>query len=323
MDARYPLTLRRQRQSSAIRNLLADVHLKSSMLVQPYFIYQGLKSSEALPAIFGQLKNTPETLLKEIEKGLENKIQSVLTFHVPQEKKAKDFNYDFDLEIISGVKKRFGHDVVLMTDLCLCSHTLDGHCGFTTPQGDIDNHSSVQELANKALLFAQAGADVISPSDMMDSRIGAIREKLNQGGQEKTLIMSYSSKFSSQFYGPFREAAHSAPSFGDRKSYQIDPRNLKDALASSARDASEGADILMVKPALAYLDILAKVKESYSHLPLAAYQVSGEYQGLKLMSDHGLLSFEQALLETLYSIRRAGADIIITYGANQLGLQLK
>jgi len=315
----YPLNLRRSRQNLSIRNLLADVQLSSSQLIQPYFVYQGLNESEELKALSGQRQHTADSLLKEIEVGLENKINSVLLFIIPNKKSFHDFDYSFDTNIIENVKRNFGHDLVLMTDICLCSHTQDGHCGFTNKQGEILNDPSVKELARKSLQFAQAGVDVLAPSDMMDSRIAAIRNILNQNQLEKTLIMSYSSKFSSHFYGPFREAAQSTPSFGDRKTYQIDPRNLKDALHSSDRDALEGADILMVKPALAYLDIISKVKSKHSHLPLAAYQVSGEYQGLKLMAEHGLLDFDLALKETFYSIKRAGADLIITYGANRLG----
>lgn len=316
----FPQNFRRVRQNPAIRRLLSDTQLNPAQFIQPYFFYEKLKQREDLSAIHGQYKHTTDSLLREIELGLENQINSVLLFPIQNEKRTDDFTYDFDLEVFRGIKHRFGQDIVLFADLCLCSNTQSGHCGYVNNHGVIENNSSVQELARKAGLYADAGVDVISPSDMMDDRILAIRSELNRGGHEQKLIMSYSTKFSSCFYGPFREAADSTPQAGDRKSYQISPDNLKDAIRCSIRDLDQGADILMVKPVGSYLDILLRLKQhpALETAPLAAYQVSGEYQGLKVMADQGLLNFEAALVESLIAIKRAGADLIISYGANNL-----
>ncbi|MBF0360017.1 MAG: porphobilinogen synthase [Oligoflexia bacterium] len=313
-----PLTLRRGRRNKKIRDLLSTTFIPTSSLIQPYFIYQGLKNSEELGSIAGQKKHTLHSVIKEIEYALTKKVSSFLLFIVPEQSKKiassniSDFHFDFDAETIRQIKNTFKDDIVLFTDLCLCSNTADGHCQVAN-----DNDLTVKILSKKALIYASAGADVISPSDMMDGRIKSIRNNLDLNGYNDRSIMSYSSKFSSNFYGPFRAAAESTPSHGDRKSYQLDPRNVGDAVRSSLRDIEEGADILMVKPATLYLDIIYRIKNHQvsKDFPLAAYQVSGEYQSLHLMAKENLLNFDDAYLESLYSIRRAGADLIITYGA--------
>ncbi len=319
METQFPMTYRRLRRNTALRRLVADTHIRPEQLIQPYFIYEGIKEAAPLENFFGQYKHTPDSLCRTIEQGLEKQCTSALLFFVPQNKAASHFNYDFDTKVLEQVKRQFGDNLNLFVDVCLCSNTDTGHCGFLGGNGAIDNHSSVQELANKALAYAQAGADAVCPSDMMDDRIAAIRQSLDEHGQSEKMILSYCTKFSSSFYGPFRDAAKSAPSLGNRKSYQIDPANSKDALRCALRDAEQGADILMVKPGLAYLDIIHRIKThpDLSTLPLCAYQVSGEYQSLYVAAENGLFNFEDALLETLIALRRAGADMIISYAANR------
>lgn len=299
--------------------MFSTVDLRSNQLIQPYFVYEDLQESQELSSIFGQKKHTLESLKQEIELGLKAGVTTPLLFFIPKNKQVDNFSYQFDTKVLSEVKKTFADDITLMTDMCLCSQTESGHCAVFDQNDKIDNHATVMELVKKSIAYAQAGSDAICPSDMMDNRIGAIRTSLNKEGCEETLVMSYSTKFSSNLYGPFREAAESAPSKGNRKSYQIDYRNESDAIRSSLRDMEQGADILMVKPAGFYLDIISRIKNhpQMNHMPLAAYQVSGEYQSLYLMSQHKLISFDDGYLESLYAIKRSGADMIITYGANK------
>ncbi len=315
MDNVYPLSLRRKRQSKKIRNLFDTVRLEPQQLIQPYFVYENLHEAEPLNSIAGQYRHNLESLKKTIEHGWRQDISTVLLFFIPAK---KTFHYDFDAQVLQELSQTFGQDIVLATDICLCSHSLTGHCGLVDEEGRVDNNSSVQELVRRSLIHAQAGSDLLSPSDMMDSRIQAIREALDTHHFHESMIMSYSSKFSSAFYGPFREAAEPAAGFDNRKSYQIDYRNPQDAIESSLRDTREGADILMVKPGGAYLDIIYQIKHhpKLSHQLLASYQVSGEYQGLQLMAQHQMVSFKEAYLESLYALKRAGSDLIITYGAN-------
>jgi porphobilinogen synthase len=242
---------------------------------------------------------------------------------VPGAKKLKDFSPDFTAKQISAIKKRFGSDVFLSVDVCLCSSTAHGQCGILTPEGDhVDNGATVAELARAAVAFAQAGADCVAPSDMMDGRIAAIREALDAASLERTLVMSYSAKFHSKFYGPFRLAADSAPkgqvALKDRATYQIDPGSLRDARASSLRDAEEGADILMVKPGLPYLDVLSRLSAEIPK-PWAVYEVSGEFAAVELMAKQGLINGPAAHVEAWTAFVRAGASMIITYGARYAG----
>jgi porphobilinogen synthase len=327
--ANFPLNLRRKRLTPQLRSLFSTISIDKNHLIQPYFIYEDLPQAVELTSLRGQWRHNLPSLLKSLENFIKVGGSSVLLFIVPKHKAEENFDHSFDELVISTIKKQFGRSLIVFTDICLCSQTHTGHCGlFTRPVAEIegahqtdhpsiDNDASVKALVHKALCHARAGADVLSPSDMMDDRILAIRQRLDSAGLSEKLIMSYSTKFSSNLYGPFREAAESTPQFGDRKTYQISPTDPQDALSCSVRDAAQGADILMVKPATFYLDMLYQIKHhpQTSHLPLCAYQVSGEYQSLHLMEQAGFLKFEDAFHENLIAIKRSGADLIITYGA--------
>jgi porphobilinogen synthase len=313
------LSLRRLRQNPWVRDLVREHRVSVSQLIQPYFVVDGISAREPIPGLTGTWRDTPSTLLKQMEFDLEAGVRKILLFGVPSEKKLKDFDYSFTTKQIAAIKKRFGSDVFVSVDVCLCSSTSHGQCGILTPEEDhVENLATVSELARAATEYAQAGADCVAPSDMMDGRIGAIRASLDRAGLERTLVMSYSAKFHSKFYGPFRVAADSAPkgstALKDRATYQIDPGSPRDALASSLRDAEEGADILMVKPGLPYLDVLAELS-SKIHKPWAVYEVSGEFAAIELMAAQGLINGPAAHLESWTAFVRAGASMIITYGA--------
>jgi porphobilinogen synthase len=315
------LSQRRLRQSSLVRELVREHRVSANQLIQPYFVVEGIKDREPIPGLTGTYRDTPNTLLKQIEKDIEVGSKKILLFGVPSSKATEGFSYDFTASQIAAVKKRFGDDVFISVDVCLCSYTSHGHCGILNPEGDhVENGASVRELAKASLQYAQAGADCIAPSDMMDGRIGAIRQILDASGLERALIMSYSAKFHSKFYGPFRLAADSAPKAGsvskltNRATYQIDPSNIQDARESSLRDVEEGADILMVKPGMPYLDVLAKLSQEIKK-PWAVYEVSGEFAAIELMAQQGLIQGPEAHLESWTAFVRAGASMIITYGA--------
>jgi porphobilinogen synthase len=321
------LSLRRLRQNPAIRDLVREHRVSVDQLIQPYFVVDGISAREPIPGITGTWRDTPSSLLKQIESDLEAGVNKILLFGVPSEKKLDHFNYSFTTKQIAAIKKQFGNDVFVSVDVCLCSSTTHGQCGVLNPEGDhILNSATVSELARAATEYAQAGADCVAPSDMMDGRIGAIRESLDKAGLERTLLMSYSAKFHSKFYGPFRVAADSAPKGGtclkDRATYQIDPGSPRDALASSLRDAEEGADILMVKPGLPYLDVLADLSRQIPK-PWAVYEVSGEFAAIELMAAQGLVNGPAAHLESWTAFIRAGASMIITYGARNAKLWLE
>jgi porphobilinogen synthase len=321
------LSLRRLRQNPLIRDLVREHRVSVDQLVQPYFVVDGISAREPIPGITGTWRDTPSSLLKQIESDLEAGVNKILLFGVPSEKKLDSFNYSFTTKQIAAIKKRFGNDVFVSVDVCLCSSTTHGQCGIVNPEGDhIVNSATVAELARAATEYAQAGADCVAPSDMMDGRIGAIRASLDQAGLERTLLMSYSAKFHSKFYGPFRVAADSAPKGGtslkDRATYQIDPGSPRDALASSLRDAEEGADILMVKPGLPYLDVLADLSHQIPK-PWAVYEVSGEFAAIELMAAQGLVNGPAAHVESWTAFVRAGASMIITYGARRAKLWLE
>ena len=236
-----------------------------------------------------------------------------LLFPVPGEKRDNGFKHAFEREVITQIKTQFGSNLCLWVDTCLCAYTTHGHCAVLNDDG-IDHASTLDEIAKSALAFAEAGADGVSPSDMMDGRVARIRLTLDEAKFDLIPVMSYSTKFASNFYGPFRAAADSAPQFGDRRHYQLDVRNRADALASSLRCAEEGADILMVKPGMTSIDLIRPIKEQ-TNLQVGAYQVSGEYAGLSLLADNGLIDFNRGLIETWHVFKRAGAQFIITYGA--------
>lgn len=321
------LSLRRLRQNPWIRDLVREHRVSVDQLIQPYFVVDGISAREPIPGITGTWRDTPSSLLKQIESDLEAGVRKILLFGVPSEKKLDNFNYSFTTKQIAAIKKQFGNDVFVSVDVCLCSSTTHGQCGVLNPEGDhVLNSATVAELARAATEYAQAGADCVAPSDMMDGRIGAIRESLDKAGLERTLLMSYSAKFHSKFYGPFRVAADSAPKGGtclkDRATYQIDPGSPRDALASSLRDAEEGADILMVKPGLPYLDVLADLSRQIPK-PWAVYEVSGEFAAIELMAAQGLVNGPAAHLESWTAFIRAGASMIITYGARNAKLWLE
>lgn len=316
-DRRYGLTLRRLRQDPLIRELTRQVRVSPSQLIQPHFVVDGLKARDPVPGLPGVHRETAASLVEQVGRDLEAGVDKLLLFGVPGEKRAGGFSFDFTARQVESLRRQFGPKLWIAIDVCLCSYTTHGHCGVLSREQDhVVNDASVAELARQAVAYAQAGASCVAPSDMMDGRIAAIRAGLESAGLERTLLMSYSAKFHSRFYGPFREAADSAPRGGpeDRASYQIDPARPQDAYASSLRDAQEGADILMVKPGLPYLDVL-KDLSARIELPWAVYQVSGEYGAVEALAQQGLMARIPAHLECWTAFVRAGASMIITYGA--------
>ena len=311
--------LRRLRQDSHIRGLTRQVRPSPEQFIQPLFVVEGLGEREEVPGLTGTFRDSPDSLLRQVEADLTAGVSKFLLFGVPEGRSTHDIDWSFTAGQVAALKQRFGRDVWLSVDVCLCSSTPHGHCGVLNPEGDhLDNAASVRELAAAAAAYASAGADCVAPSDMMDHRIAAIREALANAGRDRTLLMSYAAKFHSQFYGPFRVAADSAPKqasgLKDRSSYQIDPARPGDALLSVRRDVAEGADILMVKPGLPYLDILASLTAEFPQ-PWAVYEVSGEYAAIELLARDGLTQRVPAHLEAWTALVRAGASMIISYGA--------
>ena len=305
--------LMRLRATQHLRDLCAETEFKRAQLIQPFFVVEGLKADEPIGGLRGNVRLGISSALQQIESDLKDGVTQFLLFPVPGEKRESKFSHAFERDLISQIRKQFGSDLCLWVDTCLCAYTTHGHCAVLDEKG-IDLPATLDELANSALAFAEAGADGISPSDMMDGRVARIRAKLDENGFDLVPVMSYSTKFASSFYGPFRNAADSAPQFGDRKAYQLDVRNRSDAIACSKRCAEEGADLLMVKPGLTSLDLIGPINEATA-LQVGAYQVSGEYAGLSLLADNGLIDFDRGLLETWHVFKRAGAQFIITYGA--------
>ncbi len=318
-----PIRPRRLRRSPLIRDLAAEVRLAAPDLIQGHFVIDGAgERAEPIPSLPGIERQSVDRLVRQVETDLELGIRTVLVFGVPGPE-GKDAigspAYDGEplvAKAVKALKKRFGGDLVVATDVCLCAYTSHGHCGVLAPDGAVQNDPSLPLLAKMALAHAAAGADIVAPSDMMDGRVAEIRHALDQAGREDTLILSYAAKFASAYYGPFREAAHSAPGQGDRKGYQADPRAGRAALRDALLDEDEGADLLMVKPALAYLDVIAALRASTS-LPVVCYNVSGEYSLVKLAAREGLIDLRSMVLENLTAMRRAGADRIITYHARE------
>ena len=305
--------LMRLRGSQHLRDLCAETEFNRAQLIQPFFVVEGLSQEEPIAGLRGNVRHNVASALKQIEKDLADGVTQFLLFPVPAEKKDGNFSHQSTRETISEIRRQFGSALCLWVDTCLCSYTTHGHCAVMNGSG-IDLSATLDELANSAIAFAEAGADGISPSDMMDGRVARIRAALDEKGFELVPIMSYSTKFASNFYGPFRNAADSAPQFGDRRHYQLDVRNRTDAINASVRCAEEGADLLMVKPGLTSLDLIRPIHEQTGR-QVGAYQVSGEYAGLALLAEQGLIKFDEALLETWHVFKRAGAQYIITYGA--------
>ena len=316
------LTLRRTRLNPHLRELAREFRVSREQLVQPLFVVESLATREAVPGIDAVHRDTSDSLLTQVEADLASGVTKFLLFGVPADKQEAPFNFDFTAARVADVKRRFGDALWLATDVCLCSHTAHGHCGMLNESHDyVRNDATVAELARAALAYAEAGADCVAPSDMMDGRVGAIRAALDAAGLERTAIMSYAAKFASAFYGPFRDAAESAPAadepLQDRTSYQLDPGRPADALASARRDAQEGADILIVKPGLPYLDILAALRDAIPDRPRAAYQVSGEQAAIDALAAKGLATREAMQRESWTAMLRAGANAIITYAARR------
>ncbi len=308
--------MRRLRQSDAMRALVRETRLAPEMFMLPLFICEGEGIRREVGSMPGVFNLSVDEAVKEVEGARGDGIRSVLLFGLPEYKDAVgSASYDPDAPVQAAVRaiKRALPDVLVATDVCLCEYTDHGHCGIIVGN-EVANDPTVEQLVRAAVSHAAAGADIVAPSDMMDGRVAAIRSALDERGHDQTAIMAYAAKYWSAFYGPFREAADSAPKFGDRQSYQMDPANADEALREVAQDIEEGADIVMVKPALPYLDVLSRVKREFNY-PTAAYHVSGEYAMLKAAARNGWIDERRAMMECLTSIRRAGADIIITYFA--------
>ena len=308
--------LRRLRHSETMRALVRETRLSPEMFVLPLFVCEGEGVRREISSMPGVSNLSVDEAVREVETARAVGVKSVLLFGLPDHKDdIGSAAYDPEAPVQTAIRaiKRAAPDVLVITDVCLCEYTDHGHCGIVIDD-EVANDPTVDQLVRAAVSHASAGADVIAPSDMMDGRVGAIRQALDGRGFENTAILSYAAKYCSAFYGPFREAADSAPQFGDRRSHQMDPANVEEALREVALDIEEGADMVMVKPALPYLDVLTRVKERFGY-PTAAYHVSGEYAMLKAAARNGWIDERRAMLETLTAIRRAGADIIITYYA--------
>src|SRR6266536_491315 len=308
--ATFPVTrLRRLRRTSGIRNLVRETRLDLDDFVMPLFVGPEAFGNDELP---GLARHSVESVVAEGEELRSLGVRAVILFGIPEEKDEEGSGaYDDDGIVQRALRALDGTDLVLLTDVCLCEYTSHGHCGIVR-DGEVVNDESLELIARTAVSHVEAGADAVCPSDMMDGRVAAIREELPD-----TPIVAYSAKYASAFYGPFREAAESAPSFGDRRGYQMDPANAREALREVELDVAEGADILMIKPALPYLDVIARVRDAVP-VPVAAYNVSGEYAALKAAAARGWIDERSAVLESLTAIRRAGADIVVSYWTKEL-----
>ncbi|PST84485.1 porphobilinogen synthase [Pedobacter yulinensis] len=306
---------RRLRKNPLVREMVAETRLSKEMFVYPYFVVPGENIVRNIDAMPGVSHFSADTLMADVEKGLQTGLNKIMLFGVGDEK-SDDARSAYNPEslvpeAVRLLKKQFGDDLYIITDVCVCSYTTHGHCGILH-NDYVDNDLSVELVSKMARVHAEAGADMLAPSDMMDGRVEAIRNTLDAGGYVNTAIMSHATKFASAYYGPFREAADCAPNKGDRKAYQMDFRNPEEALREALLDETQGADVLMVKPGLAYLDILARLKE-VSSLPLAVYNVSGEYSMIKAAAERGWIDEQKVVMETMFAFARAGAGIITTY----------
>jgi porphobilinogen synthase len=321
----YPqVRLRRLRRTAAMRRLFSETSLSVNDLVLPLFVIHGSGVKNKVKSMPGVFQYSVDMLPREVEKIAKLGINAVLLFGIPEDKDevgSSSCRSDSVVQQAIRVIKETVPDMLVITDVCLCEYTSHGHCGVIV-DGDVDNDKTLELLARMALSHAEAGADIIAPSDMMDGRVKAIRETLDDSGFVNLPIMSYAVKYASAFYGPFRDAAQSAPQFGDRRSYQMNPANVREALREAEQDVAEGADILMVKPALAYLDVISKVRAKFD-LPIAAYNVSGEYSMIKAAAARGWIDERRAVMEMLTSIKRAGADVIMTYHAKDVARWLR
>ncbi|HRH62887.1 MAG TPA: porphobilinogen synthase [Bacteroidia bacterium] len=311
---------RRMRKTAVIREMIAETRLSKSMLVYPLFVVHGKGIKHPIAAMPGIHHFSVDMLLPEVESLIQMGITKVLLFGVGEEKtvdaSSSHSEHSIVPQAVKALKEKFGDAVYVITDVCVCAYTSHGHCGILE-NNYVHNDLSLDVLSKMALSHARAGADMVAPSDMMDGRIGAIRKLLDENSFENTAIMSYSIKYASAYYGPFREAADSSPQSGDRKSYQMDFRNPNESMLEAELDEAEGADILMVKPALAYLDVIQRLKQN-TLLPIACYNVSGEYSMVKAAAQAGWIDEQKIVVENMYAFARAGAGIIITYHAKEI-----
>jgi porphobilinogen synthase len=310
--------MRRLRRTKALRDLVRETELSPSHLVHPLFVVAGEGVREPVETMPGVERFSISELVGEATEVLTSGISAVILFGIPAEKdEVGSGAYDDEGVVQMAVRalKEAHPDLTVITDVCLCEYTSHGHCGVVR-EGEVDNDLTIELLAKTAISHAEAGADAVAPSDMMDGRVGAIRTQLDEEGRSDVPIVAYSAKYASAFYGPFREAAESTPEFGDRRGYQMDPANVAEGVREAQLDLEEGADVVMVKPATPYLDVIRAVKEA-TGAPVAAFHVSGEYSMLKAAAENGWIDEQQAVLETLTAIRRAGADMILTYYAKE------
>jgi porphobilinogen synthase len=320
----FPRTrLRRLRRSETLRRMVRETRLAREDLILPCFVVEGSGVREPVASMPGVFRHSVDQLVLEAKAVADVGVPAVILFGIPARKDARGSGADAADGVVQravAALKRDVADLVVITDVCLCEYTDHGHCGIVEG-AHVVNDASVERLAAAALSHARAGADVVAPSDMMDGRVAAIRSTLDAHGFEETALLSYAAKFASAYYGPFRDAAESAPAFGDRRSYQMDPPNRREALREMRLDLEEGADVLMVKPALPYLDVLADARRAFE-APLAAYHVSGEYAMIRAAAERGWLDGERAMDEALLAIKRAGADWILTYAAREVAERL-
>ncbi|NCO59173.1 MAG: porphobilinogen synthase [Deltaproteobacteria bacterium CG_4_8_14_3_um_filter_51_11] len=315
---------RRLRRTAAVRDMVRETKVSPDDFIAPLFVAHGRGIKEPIASLPGQFRFSPDTVSEEVKEIHALGIPSVILFGLPDSKDESGSRSWADDGVVQMAIKKIKDKVpsmVVITDVCLCEYTSHGHCGILKGE-TVDNDETIELLARQAVSHAKAGADMVAPSDMMDGRIGAVRQELDTEGYQDTAVMAYSAKYASGFYGPFRDAADSAPQFGDRSSYQMDPANAREALREIRLDIEEGADIVMVKPALAYLDIIRAARQE-TLLPLAAYNVSGEYAMVKAAARNGWIDGKRVMLEILTAIRRAGADIILTYFAKEAARELR
>jgi porphobilinogen synthase len=308
--------MRRMRRTKVLRDLVRETDLSAQHLVQPLFVVAGESVREEVPSMPGVERLSITELVAEATEIQAAGVGAVILFGIPSEKdEAGSGAYDPEGVVQLAVRalKESHPDLLVITDVCMCEYTSHGHCGIVR-DGEVDNDITLELLAQTAISHAEAGADVVAPSDMMDGRVGVIRSQLDEEGHSDVAIMAYSAKYASAYYGPFREAAESTPEFGDRRGYQMDPANALEGVREAELDLAEGADVVMVKPATPYLDVIRRVKDT-TGAPVAAFHVSGEYSALKAAAQNGWIDEERAVLETLTSIRRAGADLVLTYYA--------
>jgi porphobilinogen synthase len=324
-DLHLPRRMRRLRRSESIRRMVRETHLSPADFIYPMFVVRGQDVREPIASMPGQFHLSVDQMAVEAGELRSLGVPAVLLFGLPGSKDAVGSSgYAADGVVQKAVRalKDADPDLLVITDVCLCEYTDHGHCGVLDDQGEVLNDPSVELLVRQSLSHAEAGADIVAPSDMMDGRVGAIRAGLDGNGMTEIAILAYAAKFASAYYGPFREAADSAPAMGDRRGYQMDPANGREAMMEMSLDLAEGADMLMVKPALPYLDIVQRARERFD-LPIAAYNVSGEYAMIKAAAQQGWLDEERVIQETLLSIKRAGADVILTYHAKEMARWLQ